>query len=411
MRIRNITGIIAGVGASVLIAGSPVAKAEQAPTIGERVDALEKQVKEGVGALDKLGIEFHGLLSTTYNYNFNNPDNKTNGLHVFDVDANTFALDDAVINIQRNKPEGLSFNLDIDFGKTAEVVGGVTRWSNNPSNTESHNSVELRDATVKYAIPDSPFSITAGKFVTFHGAEVIKAYNNFNYNISNSILFGWAIPFTHLGVYGTYTFGDMGNIAAGVINGWDDPADNNDGKSLTTMLTLTPTSMFTINLPVTYGPEQQNSGRSKRFLVTPLFTVKPTDMLTFILEYDYGNESNVAYSNATGFVYGAVPGNADWQGAAVYGIVQATDSLQLVLRGEYFTDPDGVRTLFQESGYGPGADFWEITPTVAYKITDGLTFRAEYRHDESDKRYFNKDDPGLFIRGQDIVETELIYAF
>jgi hypothetical protein len=29
-----------------------------------------------------------------------------------------------------------------------------------------------------------------------------------------------------------------------------------------------------------------------------------------------------------------------------------------------FDDPDGVRTLFQETGFGPGATFWEMTPTL-----------------------------------------------
>jgi len=34
---------------------------------------------------------------------------------------------------------------------------------------------------------------------------------------------------------------------------------------------------------------------------------------------------------------------------------------------------------------------WEITPTVAYQVTDGLLVRAEFRHDSSSRNVFNKD--------------------
>jgi hypothetical protein len=378
-----------------------------------RVEAIEKEVKDSEKALaDKLGFEIHGFVAANYNYNFNTPGDQTNHLHVFDQDANSIELDQANINIQRNKPEGLGFNVDVDFGKTAEVVGGSTRWSNNPNNTESNNSVELRQAYLKYTFPDSPFSIMAGKFVTFHGAEVIKAYNNMNYNISNSILFGFAIPFTHTGLIGTYNFpGDWGSVSAGVVNGWDNVVDNNDSKSIHSTVSLTPSSMVTFAVSTTYGAEQDNNGRSKRLMVTPLITVKPIDPLTFILDYNYGNESNVAFAPGvtSTTALARAQGNAMWQGAAGYVVYAATDALQLAFRAEVFDDPDGVRTLFQEPGFGPGATFWEFTPTVAYKITDGLTWRSEFRHDESDKRFFSKDDH--FIRGQDLAETELIYAF
>jgi len=385
--------------------------------VTQRLDALEKKVEEQQKTLsDKLGFELHAFVATNYNYNFNAPDSHANKIHVFDQDANSIELDQANINLQRNVPEGLGFNLDLDFGKTAEAVGGVTHWSNNPNSSESTNSIELRQAYLKYAFPDTPFSLMAGKFVTFHGAEIIKSYNNFNYNISNGILFGFAVPFTHTGLVGTYTLpDDMGSIAAGVTNGWDDPVDNNSGKSLISNLALTPNPMFSFALATTYGPEQNSDGRSKRFLVTPIFTVKPIDPLTFILEYDYGNESNVALVNgavstrtATGQF---VSGNADWQGAAAYAIYAVNDDIQVALRGEVFDDPDGVRTAFQEPGFGPGATFWEVTPTVAYKITNGLTWRSEYRHDESDKRFFDKNNRVSAIRGQDLIETELIYAF
>ena len=100
----------------------------------DRVVALEKAVEDQKkGLAGVLGIEIHGLVATGYNYNFNAPDSKANKIHVFDEDANTFSLDDVNIDLQRNVPEGLGFLIDLDFGKTAEVLGRFTRWSNGTS--------------------------------------------------------------------------------------------------------------------------------------------------------------------------------------------------------------------------------------------------------------------------------------
>jgi hypothetical protein len=382
-------------------------------SVRQRIEAIEQEVKAAQQSVtDALGVEIHGFVAADYNYNFNSPDSRVNRIRVFDEDANTFALDQANINLQRNKPEGVNFYLDLDFGKTAEVVGRFTRWSGGSGSGESSNSIELRQAFVRYAIPDLPLSIQAGKFVTFHGAEIIKSYNNFNYNISSGILFGNSIPFTHTGVLATYTLpSELGSLGAGVVNGWDNVSDNNDGKSAHAMLTLTPDPMFTFALSGTYGPEQSDNGRSKRLMVTPLITVKPIDQLTLIFDYNYGNESNVELDPLGSGTLVDAPGNKMWQGAAAYVIVAVTDEVQVAVRGEIFDDPDGIRTLFQESGFGPGATFWEVTPTVAIKLTEGLTWRAEYRHDESDKRFFDKDERTFTQRGQDTVATELIYAF
>lgn len=419
MRKRN--QVVAAVAAAALLA----AGAARAQTVQQRLDAIEKKVDDGQKSIAALaGIEIHGLVATNYNYNFNSPDSGTNKLHVFDTNANSISLDQANINIQRKVPAGLGFNLDVDFGRTAEVVGGTTRWGSGPNN----RPIDLRQAYVTYAFPDTPFSLQAGKFVTYHGAEVIKAYNNLNYNISNSILFGFSIPFTHTGLLGTYTLpNDLGSVSGGVVNGWDNVVDNNDGKSLHGMVTLTPDPMFTFAVSTTYGAEQDRRGDSKRLMISPLITVKPTDQWIFILDYNYGNESNVslcppgarsgcdvdAATSTTG-LYRA-PGNAMWQGAAAYAVFAPTSDWQFALRGEVFDDPDGVRTLFQQAGKGPGATFFEVTPTVAYKIIDNLTVRAEYRHDESDKRFFDKhiyaDGSTLNLRGQDLIATELIYAF
>jgi hypothetical protein len=361
--------------------------------------SLEKRLEklEGLSILD--GIEIHGFLAGNYTYNLNRPKSRKNGLLLFNEDDNTFSLNQANIQILKSADSGLGFLADLDFGDTAEIVGSVTRWSNSLNNTESRNSIELRQAylTYKFGIGNG-LTLKAGKFVTLAGAEVIKSWNSFNYNISNSILFGWSLPFTHTGLLANYPINDYVSLDLGLVNGWDNVADNNDGKTVHGGLTLKPHEKLTFYFTGTYGPEQNDRGGSKRSLLTTLVTYKPTDRLTLILDHNWGSEDDII-ANASG----ALKKDADWQGIAGYAIYTLTDKLTASLRGEWFSDMDAARTGLKQ-------DLWEVTPTLTYSIAEGLFARFEYRHDESSKKFF-ENHRGGFLSGQDVFATELIYAF
>jgi len=385
-----------------------------AQTVQERLDTLEKKVEEQrQGLANALGIDIHGLVAVDYLYDFNKPDSRKDQLILFNEDANSFTLNQANLNLQRNKEdESFGFLMDLDFGKTAEIVGRSTRWDNSfddcPTppcdSSESKNSFELRQAYLTYKVPfGDGITLKAGKFVTLAGAEVIKSYNSFNYTVSNSILFGFAIPFTHTGIMASFPMGEYFAADLGLVNGWDDVVDNNDGKSLHAGLSIKPADKFTVYLTGTYGPEQKDNGKSKRALVTALVTAKPLDNLTLILDANWASESDVVPQPDGGL------DSALWYGFAGYVIYAPTERLSLTFRTEVFDDSDGVRTGFQQAPFGPGATIWEITPSVTYEITKGLLWRTEYRHDEADKQVFEKQN--RVQRGQDTVATELLYAF
>ncbi len=380
---------------SKLKAAPPATTAEGAAP----AEGLETRVEKLEGLSILKGIEIHGFLAGNYTYNLNRPKSRKNGLLLFNEDDNTFSLNQANIQISKTADNGLGFLADIDFGDTAEIVGGVTRWSNSATNSESRNSIELRQAylTYKFGIGNG-LTLKAGKFVTLHGAEVIKSWNSFNYNISNSILFGWAIPFTHTGLMASYSFNDYVGMDLGLVNGWDNVADNNDGKTVHAGLTLKPHPQLSFYISGSYGPEQNDRGDSKRAMLTTLVTYKPTDRLTFILDHNWGNESELVENSK-----GNLTKSADWHGVAGYAIYSLTDKLTASLRAEWFSDMDATRTGLKQ-------DLWEITPTLTYSIAEGLFARFEYRHDESNKRFFenHRGDP---LSGQDVFATELIYAF
>lgn len=391
-------------------------------SVQDRLDALEKKVEaQGRGVAAALGIDIHGLVAIDYMYNMNNPkapgDYSDNSGRVFDTDSNSFTVNQANLRFSREREnEDFGFVTSLDFGKTADVVREATWWSKDEKG--SSNSFELREAFVTYKAPiGDGVTLKAGKMVTVHGAEVIKDYNRVNPTISNSFLFGYAIPFTHTGIMASFPAGDFLAVDLGLVNGWDDVVDNNDGKSFHGGLKILPNdTYFNLYLSGTVGPEQPDNGKSKRTLLNAVATLNASEELTFILDGVYGTENNVPNGPAFGADHLFDDGTryASWCGLAGYVIYKVDNRLSLMLRAEGFDDTGGSRTLVRTGNHGPGVTVWEITPGVSYQLTDGLVARAEYRHDEADRPIFWTDNHGKeypLQNGQDTIAAELIYAF
>lgn len=385
-------GVLIGLAATLAVPSLAAAQ-----TLQERVAALEKKI-DAKSVAEALGVDIHGMVAVDYMYDTNSPDHQDTNLRVFDGKSNSFTLNQANLRFSRQREkEDFGFVVNMDFGETAEVVGMATDWD---SDSESSNSFELREAYLTYKIPfGEEVVLKAGKMVTLHGAEVIKEYNNFNPTVSNSFLFGYSIPFTHTGLMLSFPMGEYFAADLGLVNGWDNVVDNNNGKSFHGGFKIIPSEQFNIYLSGTYGPEQNERGDSKRALAAMLVTLNATDQLTFILDANYGNETEVLPERGSGTGERA----ADWYGVAGYVIFKPTDDLSLAVRAEGFDDSDGWRT-----GTAPGTTFWEITPSVSYKLTEKITARFEYRHDEANHDVFNDGDH--LQNGRNTVATELIFA-
>jgi hypothetical protein len=409
-------------------------------TIGEHVGALERDLADTRKNLaDNLGIHIHGLVDGAYEYNLNKPNttggakggasaggavSRTNQLRVFDIDANSFSLEQFNLHIDRTVEGGVGFVTDLNFGKTAEIVRGATRYSNTTPGT-STDIIDPTQAYVNYTVPvGSGINLSAGKFVTLLGAEIIPVYNNFDYNESKSIIFGFGIPFTHTGLRANYVFTPQWALTMGVNNGWDDVSDNNSGKSVEGQIAWTPIDAFAMTFSSMYGPEQVNRGGSKRAIVDPVATWKtPIAGLTLAGEYMWAHEDRPvssyvpAFSSDGNSLGPVIAHQVEWQGAAGYLIYDVSDKIEFATRGEYFRDSDGSRTGLRQT-------LGEITETLNYKVASGLLARLEYRHDESNRKPFFGDTPSaipvsagssstfpLTRAGQDTFEAAAIYSF
>ncbi len=344
-------------------------KLEELKAKEEELKAKEEQKGVASDLTNFLKSIKPGLyLDTSYEFNFNNPKCPTSGcpgnnqLRVFDTEHNSFNINLFQLYLERNPTtEGgyanlVGFRVKLDFGEDTDVFRAAGLGS---------NGFDLQEAFIHVLAPvGKGLDIYIGKFVTLAGAEVIERKDDFNY--SRSLLFGFAIPFTHTGLRLHYATGPL-DFIVGVNNGWDDVKDNNKGKTVEARIGLTH-GIFSLGVVDYVGPEQPDNNSHFRNLLDVVATLTPTKKLNLVANFDYGVEQKV-----TNPALNLVNKNVSWWGIAGYVVYDVNDVVRLVLRGEYFDDSDGVRTVsaiatpVSGTTVPGGKKYWELTPTLQLK--------------------------------------------
>lgn len=343
--------------------------------------------------------EIHGFASAAYLFNFNTPNDSNNPIRVFDFKHNSFNLDGAEIVFKKDVsgPGEVGFRTDLSAGFAIPEVVHATDVANGLDQPENF---DLQQAYVTYDVPvGNGIVFDAGKFITHMGYEVIEGYDAFNDNYSRSILFGWAIPFTHTGIRATYNFTEHMYWMVSVSNGWDLVRDNNKGKTVGTQLAFDLTDQIRCYLNYVVGPEQEDDSNDIRHVGDICVVYNPDDHWTFGVNGTLGFEQDVDQFGTISIVETTIVDDiaiveateipvlegeedATWGGVAGYARYQFNDWLAFILRSEFFIDEDGART-------GAEQDLWEITATVEAKVGNNFVIRPEYRYDHSDIDFFD----------------------
>jgi hypothetical protein len=312
-------------------------------------------------------IAVNAFVSTAYVYNGNRPATGTSSYRVFDFIDNSFNLDVAelVVQIAPTKPNDAGFRVDLAVGNS---IPQVTK-----SQDQTVAQFDLQQLFVSYIAPvGSGLRFDFGKYVTHLGYELIEGYDGYNDNYSRSILFGYAIPFTHTGVKASYAFSSKVAAMIEVVNGWDLVRDNNHSKSVGAQLTLTPVAPLSVLLNWIGGAELAADNHTNRNVFDIVAILKPTKTLTLGVNGDYGIEHGTSVVN---------PGSdAKWKGIAGYATFAVTERFAIALRGETLHDDGGVRL-----GTGTKAILSEGTLTPTFKFTDHVLLRGEVRYDRANQ--------------------------
>jgi hypothetical protein len=357
--------------------------------------------------LDVSGISVTGYVDAAYTHHSIDPQAQTTSsgnsiplLNYFDDDQNSFGVKQGGLTISSLPKEGFGALVNITAGSDADKIHSY-------GGSDSSN-FDLTQAYVQYAT--GPLTIIGGKFNTLAGAEVIDP--TLNTNISRSIAFLNALPFTHTGVRVAYAPMDGLTLYAGLNNGWDQQKDLNTSKTLELGAIWSPVSAITWAASLYNGKElitdplSGDDTNTNRFLFDTVLTIKPTDALSLVLNYDYGKQDDaVANSSFTDTK------DAKWTALVGYVNYQFTDEWRASLRGEVFDDKDGKIGLYelQDDGLG-GLDNTgplskkskEVTLTVGYAPSKNFEVRAEVRKDKTDK--------DVYIDGSSSTDTDTFFA-
>jgi hypothetical protein len=180
-----------------------------------------------------------------------------------------------------------------------------------------------------------------------------------------------------------------------VVNGWNNVADNNTGKTLIGSITLKPTKEFTFIENYVVGPELPGTNKGFRNLSDTVATYTVSEKAAIGANFDFLSQGASAP---------IVPASQQGWGLAGYLHVTPNSWFALTPRFEYVDDSDTLMT-------GTAQKVKEGTVTLEFKHKDGVMSRIEYRHDFSDVPFFAKSGSATLKKNQDTVTVGLVYSF
>lgn len=355
--------------------------------------------------MEATGISVNGYVDASYTY-LSGTGKFTSGTanRVFDTERRSFNVNALDLTLSALPQDGFGGMVNLTAGSDAKVIGSA--------GTTTTDEFDVTQAYVHYA--KGGLMVIGGKYVTLSGAEVIKSPSNLNF--SRSILFGYAIPFTHTGMRAYFTPGGSAvspdgrwTFIAGVNNGWDVQSesaqtaatDGSQAMGKTLELGANGSLGKNVALAVVYYGGNESAGAfetGKRSLLDIVATFTVTDNLSFVLNYDKAEQDKAL----TG-------GNkAKWSGLAGYVNYKLSDAWRVAFRTESFDDKDGFKTGVN---LGTGGQKWkESTITLANTPAKNVELRAELRTDSSNVSSFNQAD-GTTKKSQHSAALEAIYKF
>jgi len=247
-----------------------------------------------------------------------------------------------------------SIKIDRANGKFAGTLDlGLGKRAQEFSYNDNGVAQAIKQAYISYA-PMSGLKITAGKWATHIGYELLDAYSNRNYSMSYGFSYG---PFFHTGI--------RADIALG-------------GKSAMMIGLAQPTDFVSTSSP-------------DKILIAQFSTSSKNDVLKAFLNYQGGKDKsqfdlvlNGVVSSQVGINYDGTIANIsekNWTSNAVYVNYDPSAKIGFTLRSEYFND--------SKNAVGVGSSIFQNTLSANIHFSK-LTLIPEIRFDNAkDKIFFN----------------------
>lgn len=307
-------------------------------------------------------------------------------------DANQFMFNSLQLNFSKMNEGGEGLVFEMMFGRDVDTY---VNFLGAPDCADfACNNIQEAYITWKQGAT----TWTVGKFVTLMGVEVVE--NTANPNLTLGHGFSFAEPVAHVGAKVSLPLGKATATLA-AVNGWDITQDNNTGKTIVGQVIWPLGGTASLILLGNMGPEQAGINRNNRTSwQAVLSNLSLSEGLSAYLQFDMGEEEGL------GVPATVPPSDAEWTCWGVWLKKQMNEDTTAALRYEMFDDEDGVRTgLIQKIN--------SLTLTMDKKLSEKVTGRLEYRHDDSSDLLPGVLGPfdGATEDSQDIVGAGLVYSF
>jgi hypothetical protein len=337
--------------------------------------------------LDEAKINVFGHVEGSWTHNFSNSERLMPG-RVFDLENDDPTLNQFDFTVERPvvvSPDQWDVGGRVEWiwGGDARLMHSVGLFDYYGFDDGPDNQWDLNQAYVDVNVPvGKGLRVRAGKFVTLLGYETINPTGNQFY--SHSFLFGYAIPFTHTGVLGTYQATDKLTINAGITRGWDTSLEDNNGTvDFLGGLAYTISDQTSLTANLVTGPDQPGDNGNWRSVLDLTLSHKVSDNTTLTLNGDYGYEANSVAS-----VSGS---DAQWYGLAGYLSHKVCEACTVNGRLEYFNDQDGARIGGTSTSWYEATLGLSLKPMPNHEIGQNLVIRPEIRFDYAEDPVFYGD--------------------
>ncbi len=388
--------------------------------------------RAGVGkTLSDYGVQVYGWVESGYTYNHRHSSGDTLIIpgpfnHEF---GNHYMLNQLTFRIER-LPDTKKFDVggmvEVMYGSDAARIhprggfgfdGSDLSDDNNPTddlavaNLHPIWQFDVPQAYVNINLPvgANGLQIKVGKFVTLLGYETIDPTQNLFY--SHSYLFS-AIPFTQVGVLGTYKINDNWQVTAGFTRGWDIATEDNNGCAidfLGNVVYYGNNWNATVNLSI--GPQNEADSGHYRVAINPIVKFKVTEQLNMGVEGLYVFDGGINGSPGDTHHYGDV-----W-GVAIYASYKINDMFTINARAEkahsYLGSFGGIDVGTLPSSGVPTINAYEFTLgttiTPFPRELKGLMIRPEVRYDWSEDSIYPAQ--GRAFQDQLTFGADVIFRF
>jgi len=321
-----------------------------------------------------------GSVDFYYRYNFANASSgATNNLTSFTNSHNSFELGMASIRADHSFGKA-SATIDLGFGRRAEEFS----YNDGVSNSKNgfFSLAAIKQAYLSYAISDK-FKLTAGKWGTHVGYELVDAYLNRNYSMGYMFSYG---PFFHTGIKADISLGGKTALMVGIAN----PTDYS-------------TTMASAKFAIAQLSTATSSGNFKAYLnyqggrYAASSTLNQFDL---VLIGTISDKFNIGY-NGTVQSRNIVEESNSWWGSALYLNFDPSTKCGITLRGEYIDDKKDVL----------GFDCSIFQTTISGNIKIGkLGIIPELRLESGSENIFEKHD-GTFTKSTASFILAGVYSF